>query len=124
MRGAIPGRERRISGRERARTRAFPTLTIPPAALVPNVSMPSSETVRARLLCAFPRASIDVTDLTGTRDHFQAVVVAPEFDGKSRIEQHQMVYAALGDWMGGAIHALALATRAPDASMQKTHEDP
>lgn len=76
--------------------------------------MPSSETIRARLLAAFPDARVDVTDLTGTQDHFKAVVVAGEFGGKSRIEQHKMVYAALGELMEGAIHALALTTRVPD----------
>jgi len=74
--------------------------------------MPSPDTLRARLLAAFPGARVEVTDLTGTQDHFQAVVVASEFDGKSRIEQHKMVYAALGELMGGPIHALALSTRA------------
>ncbi|HXX66880.1 MAG TPA: BolA family transcriptional regulator [Polyangiaceae bacterium] len=78
--------------------------------------MPSSETIRARLLAAFPGARVDVTDLTGTQDHFKAVVVAGEFDGKSRIEQHKMVYAALGELMDGAIHALALTTRVPEIS--------
>lgn len=77
--------------------------------------MTSTEVIRTRLLSAFPGARIDVTDLTGTQDHFQAVVVAREFDGKSRIDQHKMVYAALGDLMNGAIHALALTTRRPEA---------
>jgi stress-induced morphogen len=77
--------------------------------------MPSPETVRERLLSAFPQARVDVTDLTGTQDHFQAVVEAREFNGKSRVEQHRMVYAALGDLMTGAIHALALTTRTLEA---------
>lgn len=77
--------------------------------------MPSPESIRARLLAAFPRAQVDITDLTGTQDHFEAVVVAGEFDGKSRLEQHKMVYAALGELMGGPIHALALTTRAPQS---------
>ncbi len=76
--------------------------------------MPSPDHIRERLLAAFPDARVDVTDLTGTQDHFQAVVVAREFQGKSRIQQHQMVYAALGELMGGPIHALALTTRAPE----------
>jgi stress-induced morphogen len=74
--------------------------------------MPSPDVVRSRLLAAFPQAKIEVTDLTGTQDHFQALVVSPSFDGKSRIEQHKMVYAALGELMDGPIHALALTTRA------------
>jgi stress-induced morphogen len=73
--------------------------------------MPSVETIRSRLLAAFPGARVEVTDLTGTSDHFKAVVVATAFGGRSRIEQHQMVYAALGELMKGDIHALALTTR-------------
>ena len=78
--------------------------------------MPNLEVIRARLHDAFPGARIDLTDLTGTQDHFQAVVVARQFDGKSRIEQHKMVYAALGELMNGAIHALALTTRVTDGA--------
>jgi len=74
--------------------------------------MPTPETVRQRLLATFPDARVEVTDLTGTQDHFQAVVVTPAFEGKTRIEQHKMVYGALGELMNGDIHALALTTRA------------
>jgi stress-induced morphogen len=74
--------------------------------------MPSPDAIRSRLLAAFPDAHIELTDLTGTRDHFQAVIVTRVFDGKTRIEQHKMVYAALGELMDGDIHALALTTRA------------
>jgi stress-induced morphogen len=73
--------------------------------------MPSPDTLRSRLVAAFPDARVDVTDLTGTEDHFQALVVTRAFDGKTRIEQHQMVYSALGELMNGPIHALALTTR-------------
>jgi stress-induced morphogen len=73
--------------------------------------MPSLAAVRARLLEAFPGAQVEVNDLTGGEDHLEAVVVAAQFAGKSRIDQHKMVYAALGDWMAGPIHALALTTR-------------
>jgi stress-induced morphogen len=80
--------------------------------------MPSPEAIRARILATFPDARVDVTDLTGTQDHFQAVVVASAFDGKSRIEQHKLVYSALGELMNGAIHALALTTRAPGSDVR------
>jgi stress-induced morphogen len=56
-----------------------------------------------------------VTDLTGTRDHWEAVIVSEAFSGKSRIQQHQMVYAALGELMAGPIHALALKTYTPES---------
>jgi stress-induced morphogen len=71
------------------------------------------EAVREAIEKALPGAQVDVQDLTGTKDHFSATVVAPQFAGKSRIEQHKMVYAALGELMTGPIHALALTTRAP-----------
>jgi stress-induced morphogen len=73
--------------------------------------MPSPDVVRARLLEALPGARVEITDLTGTEDHYEAVVVAAQFAGKSRIDQHKMVYAALGELMNGPIHALALTTR-------------
>ncbi|MEC7518806.1 MAG: BolA family protein [Myxococcota bacterium] len=57
---------------------------------------------------------LELEDLTGTKDHYRAVVVSPTFEGKSRIEQHQAVYAALGELMAGPVHALSLATYTPD----------
>ena len=56
-----------------------------------------------------------ITDLTGTRDHWEATVVSAAFAGKTPIEQHQMVYAALGELMAGPIHALALKTYSPES---------
>jgi stress-induced morphogen len=73
--------------------------------------MLSLDSVKSRLLAAFPDARIELTDLTGTGDHLKAVIVTPAFEGKTRVEQHQMVYAALGELMNGPIHALALTTR-------------
>jgi len=58
---------------------------------------------------------IVVKDLTGTKDHWEALIVSDAFSGKSPIEQHQMVYAALGDLMAGPVHALALKTYSPDS---------
>jgi stress-induced morphogen len=71
--------------------------------------------VRALLLTAFPSADIDLVDLTGTRDHYQARIVSEAFAGRSLIEQHQLVYRALGEAMSGPIHALALKTYTPEA---------
>lgn len=53
---------------------------------------------------------LELKDLTGTQDHYEALLVAKAFSGKSLVEQHQLVYRALGDWMHGPIHALALKT--------------
>ncbi len=71
-------------------------------------------TLEAYLREAFPDARITLTDLAGDNDHWQAEIVAEQFRGKSRVAQHQLVYAALKGRMGGALHALALSTRAPD----------
>jgi stress-induced morphogen len=62
---------------------------------------------------AFPDAQVIVTDLAGDGDHYGARIVSTAFAGKSRIQQHQMVYAALKGKMGGELHALALETVVP-----------
>ena len=61
-----------------------------------------------------PDARVEITDLAGDGDHYSARVVAEEFRGKSRPQQHRMVYDALGGRMGGVLHALQLSTAAPD----------
>ncbi|WP_340109119.1 BolA family transcriptional regulator [Pikeienuella sp. HZG-20] len=66
------------------------------------------------ILDAFPTADVEITDLAGDGDHYAATVIAEEFRGKNRVQQHQLVYAALKGRMGGELHALALTTRAPD----------
>lgn len=58
-------------------------------------------------------AEVTIEDLRGDGDHYAALVVSSEFKGKSRVEQHQMVYAALRGRMGGDLHALALHTGVP-----------
>lgn len=55
----------------------------------------------------------ELEDLTGTKDHYRAVIVSPTFEGKTLIEQHQAVYAALGELMDGPVHALSLVTATP-----------
>ena len=73
--------------------------------------MMEPDRIRSILVAALPGADVEVQDLTGTKDHFQATIAAPQFQGKSLIEQHQMVYRALGDRMKADIHALALTTK-------------
>ncbi len=62
---------------------------------------------------SFPHAKITITDLAGDGNHYAATVISAAFKGKSRVQQHQMVYAALKGRMGGELHALALETAAP-----------
>ena len=70
-------------------------------------------TLEGFLTEAFPEAEIVLTDLAGDNDHWQAEIISEQFRGKTRVAQHQMVYAALKGKMGGELHALALKTRAP-----------
>lgn len=60
-----------------------------------------------------PDAAVTVTDLTGTRDHYRVEVISPAFADKSRVQQHQMVYRAIGGHMTQAVHALQIRTRTP-----------
>jgi stress-induced morphogen len=71
--------------------------------------------IETMIKTAFPDAVIEIKDLAGDGDHYAATVVSEAFRGKTRVEQHQMVYAALQGNMGGVLHALALTTSAPAA---------
>ncbi len=68
--------------------------------------------LEALLREAFPDADIEITDLAGDGDHYKASIASSAFAGKSRVAQHQMVYAALRGRVGGELHALALDTKA------------
>ena len=73
--------------------------------------MPQPDELKQRIEAAIPGARAEVEDWTGGGDHFRATVVSPAFAGKTRIQQHQMVYAVFGDEIGGPIHALSLKTQ-------------
>lgn len=73
-----------------------------------------TEDVKQTIETNLPGATAMVGDMTGTGDHFEAVVIAPQFEGQSRVQQHKTVYAALGELVDGrTIHALALKTFTP-----------
>ncbi len=77
----------------------------------------SAEELESLLRAAFPRAKITITDLAGDGNHYAAEVIDESFRGLNRVQQQRAVYAALKDKMAGshgALHALALTTRAPD----------
>ena len=69
--------------------------------------------IEQAIVAALPGAEVTMTDLAGDNDHWAARVVAPQFAGKNRLQQHKMVYEALGGRMGGVLHALQLTTSAP-----------
>ena len=75
--------------------------------------MPSPEQIRQRIEASIPGARAEVEDYTGGGDHFRATVTAPAFAGRSRIEQHRLVYEIFGAEIGGPIHALSLKTQVP-----------
>ena len=69
--------------------------------------------IEAMIKAALPDAVVEIKDLAGDGDHYAATVTSSAFAGKSRVQQHQMVYAALKGNMGGVLHALALTTSVP-----------
>ena len=77
--------------------------------------MEASE-IERQIKAALPDAEVFITHLAGDGDHYRAQVISEAFRGKSRVQQHQLVYAALGGQVGGALHALALETAAPETA--------
>ena len=76
------------------------------------MAMDASE-IEKLIRSGIPDAEVTIRDLAGDGDHYAATVIAASFRGKSRVQQHQMVYAALKGNMGGVLHALALTTSPP-----------
>ena len=74
----------------------------------------AAEDITTMIKGALPDAIVEITDLAGDGDHYAATVIAESFRGKSRVQQHKLVYDALKGQMGGALHALALQTGIPE----------
>ena len=74
----------------------------------------TAEEIGRLIRAGLPDAEITLEDLAGDGNHYRAHVVSPAFRDKTRVQQHQMVYQALGGRMGGVLHALALTTAAPE----------
>ena len=70
----------------------------------------SSDDIIKLIMAGIPDATVTITDLAGDGDHYRADIVSPSFSGKSRVQQHQMVYDALGSKMGNELHALSIKT--------------
>ena len=73
--------------------------------------MPRTDELKSRIEGALPGSTAEVEDWTGGGDHFRARVVAPQFEGLTRIAQHRLVYDVFGAEIGGPIHALSLTTK-------------
>ena len=74
----------------------------------------AADDIAAKIKAALPDAVVEITDLAGDGDHYAARVTSAAFAGKSRIQQHKLVYEALGGNMGGTLHALQLTTAIPN----------
>ena len=73
-----------------------------------------AEAIAAKIRVALPDATVELRDLTGTEDHWEAVIVSDAFRGKSPIQRHRMVFDALAEEMKGPIHALSLRALTPE----------
>jgi len=74
----------------------------------------SAQEIERLIRVGIPDAKVTITDLAGDGDHYSALVISRSFAGLSRVQQHQVVYSALGGRMGGELHALQLRTAAPE----------
>ena len=74
----------------------------------------AADDIAAMIKAALPDADVEITDLAGDGDHYAARVTSAAFIGKNRVQQHKMVYEALGGNMGGTLHALQLTTAVPN----------
>jgi stress-induced morphogen len=77
-----------------------------------------ADEIEALIIAAIPDACVEIRDLAGDGDHYAARVIAPSFEGMSRVRQHQAVYKALGSRMGAELHALQLETAVPSGDHQ------
>jgi stress-induced morphogen len=76
----------------------------------------AADEIERMIRAALPDAKVEIRDLRGDGDHYSATVVSAAFVGKTRVQQHQMVYQALKGRMGGELHALALQTQVPQGA--------
>ncbi|WP_374305961.1 BolA/IbaG family iron-sulfur metabolism protein [Methylocella sp.] len=72
-----------------------------------------AEDIEKLIKTGIPDAVVELADLVGDKDHWSARITSAEFVGKSKVQQHQIVYKALGAYLGGPLHALQLTTQAP-----------
>ena len=75
--------------------------------------MLTKQEIETKVKTSFPDATVSANDLTGGGDHWQLTITSASFKGLSMIQQHQLVYKALGSWLKNEIHALTLNTKTP-----------
>jgi stress-induced morphogen len=75
----------------------------------------SPDQLKSRLIALGPNTQVTIVDLTGTQDHYQAIIVSPAFEGKPMLDQHRMVFGLVqAEIDSGELHALTLKTYRPD----------
>ncbi|HJL74575.1 MAG: BolA/IbaG family iron-sulfur metabolism protein [Candidatus Marinimicrobia bacterium] len=82
--------------------------------MIPNFYIMEPDEVKELIQAGIVDAHVEVVDTTGTKDHFSAIVISDTFLGKNMVQQHQIVYKALGSFMTNEIHALQLKTMTPE----------
>ena len=82
--------------------------------MIPNFYIMEPDEVKELIQAGIVDAHVEVVDTTGTKDHFSAIVISYTFLGKNMVQQHQIVYKALGSFMTNEIHALQLKTMTPE----------
>lgn len=83
----------------------------------------TSDAIKARIQTLAPNTQVELVDLTGTNDHWQALIVSPAFEGRSLIQQHRMVFDLFKTEVeSNDVHALSLKTFTPEQWAQKNHQ--
>lgn len=83
------------------------------------MSAPIEHEITTRIQGAYPGAEVKLTDLTGTRDHWEALIISEAFEGVRLIKRQQGVYQALGELMSGPVHAFTMQTLTPSEAEAK-----
>jgi len=73
--------------------------------------------IKTTIETKIPNSTVEVSDMTGTGDHFQVMVISDLFEGKTPIERHRMIYDLFGKDVGGAIHALSIKAYTPNQTI-------
>ena len=81
--------------------------------------LPIQDEIKTRILASYPDAQVKLTDLTGTLDHWEALIITPAFEGQRLIARQQGVYKALGDLMSGPVHAFTMQTLTPEQAQER-----
>jgi stress-induced morphogen len=81
--------------------------------------LPIQDEIKTRILASYPDAQVKLTDLTGTLDHWEALIITPAFEGQRLIVRQQGVYKALGDLMSGPVHAFTMQTLTPEQAQKR-----